>query len=167
MIPVPQKKGRGRPRKYLRLEDVLEWRLKKEKSGSDPGLSPGPGPVRKLETSLKEDPKTKNVKDVSYSSLGPQAPGLEQFPQEQPELPEQLLPDEQGQALVVNEALTDLNDDKMNLVLFDENLNKKLDTFDNYNNSSSSCYNNSTSCDNNSYDFNIDDEADEVDFPGV
>ena len=26
MIPVPQKKGRGRPRKYLRLEDVLEWR---------------------------------------------------------------------------------------------------------------------------------------------
>ena len=30
MIPVPQKKGRGRPRKYLRLEDVLEWRLQRE-----------------------------------------------------------------------------------------------------------------------------------------
>ena len=42
MIPVPQKKGRGRPRKYLRLEDVLEWRLQKEKGGSgDPGSNPG------------------------------------------------------------------------------------------------------------------------------
>jgi hypothetical protein len=34
MIPVPQKKGRGRPRKYLRLEDVLEWRQQKKDKDS-------------------------------------------------------------------------------------------------------------------------------------
>ena len=196
MIPVPQKKGRGRPRKYLRLEDVLEWRLQKEKGGGgDPGSNPGPGEAttaaaalqtvpevkpskRKLDISLKEETKTqKHVKNVTSNSLG-LAPGMAELQQEQLEQPavqEQLLPDQQGQAVGVNEVLTDLNDDKLESLMLDEKLNNKVDTFNTFSNCNSSSFDNnssshssshSSSCDNNSYDFNIDDEADEVDFPG-
>ena len=158
-----------------------------QKEKGDPGSNPGPGggastastltmpeptasevrpTKRKLESSLREDTK-RTVQNVTSSSLG-QAPGVEQLQQlGQPELPEQLLPDQPAQAMRLNEALTDLNDDKVETVLFDENLNNKLDTFSNYGNSfdNNSGYNNS--CDNNSYDFNIDDEADEVEFQGL
>ena len=190
MIPVPQKKGRGRPRKYLRLEDVLEWRLQKEKGGGgDPGSNPGPGEAttaaaalqtvpevkpskRKLDISLKEETKTqKHVNNVTSNSLG-LAPGMAELQQEQleqPVVPEQLLPDRQGQAVGVN--VTDLNDDKLESLILDEKLNNKVDTFNTFSNCNSSSFDNnssshSSSCDNNSYDFNIDDEADEVDFPG-
>ena len=192
MIPVPQKKGRGRPRKYLRLEDVLEWRLQKEKGGGgDPGSNPGPGEAttaaaalqtvpevkpskRKLDISLKEETKTqKHVNNVTSNSLG-LAPGMAELQQEQLEQPavqEQLMPDQQGQAVGVNEVLTDLNDDKLESMMLNEKLNNKVDTFNTFSNSNSSSFDNnssshSSSCDNNSYDFNIDDEADEVDFPG-
>jgi len=68
MIPVPQKKGRGRPRKYLRIEDVLQWRKQQKELTS------------KLSKSEKSSEDKVTIKDIQ---------------QVEPVLPQQILEDQQ------------------------------------------------------------------------
>jgi hypothetical protein len=66
MIPVPQKKGRGRPRKYLRLEDVLEWRQQNQGGQENEKVEKEPSSDNQAEDikrSLQESQQHLLVKD--------------------------------------------------------------------------------------------------------
>jgi len=182
MIPVPQKKGRGRPRKYLRLEDVLEWRQRKEKARPETEERSEPevgGLKRKLDENGKDETK-KLKKEVPGNDEGQPEEDQQQLGQQLRQRQLQQLEQEEKQ-MEVNRALTDLSIDKMAQI--DENLNHKFEMVEN-NNSTISSNNNSSSGSNNSsknnsshsgnnsssgndnYYFNIDNEADEVECQG-